>query len=298
MTGWKVEGIHQELAQTSMLASASKFRNERMMNMSENKKEQISIRVDSDVKDAFTAFCAKKNCSQVDGFGLLVNSLTKVEESSPDKERVIAFRNTMANMLALFEGSLVMAEESKAIAREEYAKQLDQNAATIDALTIAVKNRDSQIDELNQSLEAAIENRDKALQRVEAIEQTCSSLQGQLEEKSQRIREMTDDYEKTKSLPQRCNDLLEENKRLLEENNSLMEDKRQFESRLAEVERNADREQSKLRTDWYAENQSHIAELMCVRDEKHALALEVARLEKELELAKLAGHVRKDEETD
>ena len=146
--------------------------------MSENKKEQIAIRVDPDVKDAFTAFCEQRNISQVAGFGMLVNSLTKVEESRPDKERVIAFRHAMANMLALYEGSLVVAEEAKTIAREEYAKQLDQNAATIDALTIAVKNRDSQIDELNQSLEAAIENRDKALQKVEAIEQTCSSLQG------------------------------------------------------------------------------------------------------------------------
>ena len=108
---------------------------------------------------------------------------------------------------------------------------------------------------------------------------------------------MTEAFEKTKSLPQRCNDLLEENKRLLEANGSLMEDKRRFEAQLAEVERNADREQAKLRADWYEENQAHIAELMRVHEEKHALDLQVARLERELELAKLAVNARKDEAT-
>ena len=260
--------------------------------------KQLNMRVPPEVKDAYQAFCDREKCTQPEGVGLLLSRLDARGDGNSDRnDQVAAFRHNMANLLALYEGSLVLAEDAKDVAREEYAVKLDQNAATIDALTGTVKDRDSEIHELKKSLDAAIENRDKALQKVEAIEQKCSSLQGQLEEKTQRICEMTEAFEKTKSLPQRCNDLLEENKRLLEANGSLMEDKRRFQAQLAEVERNADREQAKLRADWYEENQAHIAELMRAHEEKHALDLQVARLERELELAKLAVNARKDEAT-
>ena len=192
--------------------------------MNEKKSEQLGLRIAPDVKDAYKAFCEEHNCAMGEGVDLLLklHALHEAEQSNTARcENLAAFRHHVEALVSLQAASLTLADDAKALARKEFAGQLDQDAQLIRTLQNNAERSAKELADAHEAKDVAEAEIKQLRDKVTDLNERMTYVQSQLNDRDNRIQFLTEELARVEGLPARYQNLLEEASALQKENKNL-----------------------------------------------------------------------------
>lgn len=187
-------------------------------------KTGLGIKLSPERVEEFNNLCAERGCSQPETLAFLLDlqKLQAAAETNPQRAELLSsFRAHVAALVSLQEASLVLAEDAKACAREEFSAQLAQNDLMITTQQKALVEKDATISALQQQLGAATDEITCAANRLATLVAEHEHEKQQHSEARRKLLSLAEEAEEIREVRKAYQKLLEETNELRRENKAL-----------------------------------------------------------------------------